>query len=69
MGQTALNYPINNSLSVYLYFRLKKINKNFYQTKAVSRNKDYMYMSNIYLGGTGKTPLADFCSKNFKKKI
>ena len=44
------------------YYENNKIKKNFYDLKTIC-------VGNIYIGGTGKTPLVNNLASHFKKKI
>ena len=60
--QSVLLYP----LSLILDFR--NLFFCFYKPKKYSDIKT-ICVGNIYLGGTGKTPLTDFLANKFKKKF
>ena len=62
-----------NIMSILLYpftyiLDLKKL-INFFQRPKKYNQVKTICVGNIYLGGTGKTPLVDFLSKNLKKKF
>ncbi len=62
-----------NFMSIILYpftyiLDLKKLFTFFRKPKKFNKVKT-ICVGNIYLGGTGKTPLADFLSKNLNKKF
>ena len=54
--------PLSLIFIIRNYFENSKIKKNFYDLKTIC-------VGNIYIGGTGKTPLVDNLASYFKKKF
>ena len=54
--------PLSLIVIIRNYFENNKIKKNFYDLKTIC-------VGNIYIGGTGKTPLVNNLASHFKKKI
>jgi len=57
-----LLFPISLIVIIKNYYENSKIKKNFYDIKTIC-------VGNIYIGGTGKTPLVDNLASHFKKKF
>ena len=54
--------PLSLIVIIKNYYESNKIKKNFYDLKTIC-------VGNIYLGGTGKTPLVNNLATHFKKKF
>ena len=54
--------PLSLIVIVKNYYENNKMKKNFYGLKTIC-------VGNIYIGGTGKTPLVDNLATHFKKKF
>ena len=54
--------PISLIAIIKMYYENSKIKKNFYDIKTIC-------VGNIYIGGTGKTPLVNNLATHFKKKF
>ena len=57
-----LLFPLSLIVIVKNYYENNKMKKNFYGLKTIC-------VGNIYIGGTGKTPLVDNLATHFKKKF
>jgi len=54
--------PLSLIVIIKNYFENSKIKKNFYDLKSIC-------VGNIYIGGTGKTPLVNNLARHYKKKF
>ena len=57
-----LLFPLSLIPIIKIYYENSKIKKNFYDLKTIC-------VGNIYLGGTGKTPLVNNLANHFKKRL
>ena len=57
-----LLFPLSLIAIIKNYYQNSKIKKNFYDLKTIC-------VGNIYIGGTGKTPLVSNLASHFKKKF
>ena len=54
--------PLSLIAIIKNYYENNKIKKNFYDLKTIC-------VGNIYIGGTGKTPLVDNLASHYKKRF
>ncbi len=54
--------PLSMIIIIKNYYENSKIKKNYYDLRTIC-------VGNIYIGGTGKTPLVDYLARHFKKKF
>ena len=54
--------PLSLIVIIKNYYENSKIKKNYYDLKTIC-------VGNIYIGGTGKTPLVNNLASHFKKKF
>ena len=59
---SVLLLPLSLIVIIKNYYENNKIKKNFYDLKTIC-------VGNIYIGGTGKTPLVNNLARHFKKKF
>ncbi len=57
-----LLFPLSLIPIIKIYYENSRIKKNFYDLKTIC-------VGNIYLGGTGKTPLVNNLANHFKKRM
>ena len=54
--------PLSMIIIIKNYYENRKIKKNYYGIRTIC-------VGNIYIGGTGKTPLVNYLASHFKKKF
>ena len=54
--------PLSLIVVIKNYYKNSKIKRNYYDFRTIC-------VGNIYIGGTGKTPLVNNLANHFKKKI